>query len=117
MTEKQKTLLLWAICGVLFVVMIATILFTTPAPFAAVIEPSASVDSSAPDVIDDGTFNINTATRDQWFSLEGMNTPIYLGICKKLEEQTAFHNVEELLEIDGVTPSLLDLWYDRLWCA
>ncbi len=117
MTEKQKTGLLWVLCGVTFIVMFASILFLTPSPFAAVIEPSKTVDSSAPTAIEDGSFNINTATREEWFSLEGMNTTIYLRIVRRLEEHTVFQTVDDLLEIDGITPELLDLWRDRLWCA
>lgn len=117
MTEKQKLLLLWSVSGVLFVVMIATVLFVTPSPFASLIERSAQIDSSAPVYEDDSTFDINAATKEQWFTLEGMTMDIYLRVRDRVDHGGGFRAVDDLLEIEGVTQELLDLWKDRLQCA
>lgn len=117
MAPKQTTVTLWVICSVLLIVMIATILLVTPTPFAALIERSAQVDSSAPPVVEDNTFDINHATAEQWYTLEGMDRDIYMAITDRLERYGDFQSVDELLEVDGVTEELLAVWCDRLWCS
>lgn len=116
MTEKQKSAILWGISGVLLIVMIASILFTTPTPFTSYIERSVVIDSTAPTATVDETIDINTARRVEWFTLEGMTMDLFISISKYQDIHYKFKTVEELLEVEGVTEELFEVWRDRLRC-
>lgn len=54
----------------------------------------------------DGKFNLNTVTKDELVSI-GIDPEIADGILELREENGEFVAIEELLDVDGVTPEML----------
>lgn len=62
----------------------------------------------------DGKINLNTATKEQLLSI-GIDPEIADGILEHKEENGEFVDIEELLDVEGVTPALLRQLKQKLY--
>ncbi|NDV19843.1 helix-hairpin-helix domain-containing protein [Pseudodesulfovibrio sp. JC047] len=65
----------------------------------------ASVPAFAGD--NDGKLNLNTATVEELVAVEGIDQPMAEGIIELRNENEEFVDMDELLDVDGMTPALL----------
>lgn len=55
---------------------------------------------------EDGKVNLNTATKEQLLEV-GVDEGIADGILEMREENESFVDIEELMDVDGMTPKML----------
>lgn len=105
---------LWAIAGVLCVLVCVTAVAGAPSfePVAVVYPENVSSETLLSTTTVHERINLNTATRAQLMTVNGIGEKLADNILLYRELYGGFHSVEELLLVDGIGEQRYTQWKD-----
>ena len=117
MFKKYGRVILSVLCIAVPVAMIVAILLSSPGLLSGITEQDGSDKVVIEPKKNDQAIDINTVDYETLLTLPDMTKEIAVGIIEYREEYRRFRSIDDLLNVDGVTPELLEVWESYICCT